>query len=52
MENINAFNLNDDLVQDNDYDGVGDLDMGLIKDSRPMVDSIQHLTCHLFLKAL
>jgi hypothetical protein len=52
MASIYAFNLNDDLLQDNDYDGVGDLDMGLVKDSRPMIDSIQHLTCHLFLKAL
>lgn len=32
MENINAFNLNDDLVQDNDYDGVGDLDQLRIQD--------------------
>ncbi len=50
MAKIDAVNLNDDLLQDRDQDGVGDLEMGLIKDSRSMANSISTPNAPLLLK--
>jgi hypothetical protein len=43
MVNIETFNVDEDLMQDFDYDGVDDLAMGLTKDSSLLVNSISTL---------
>jgi len=43
MVNIETFNVDEDLMQDFDYDGVDDLAMGLTKDSKLLVNSISTL---------
>jgi hypothetical protein len=43
MVSIETFNVDEDLMQDFDYDGVDDLAMGLTKDSRLLVNSISAL---------
>jgi hypothetical protein len=43
MVNIETFNVDEDLMQDFDCDGVDDLAMGLTKDSKLLVNSISTL---------
>jgi hypothetical protein len=43
MVNIEIFNVDEDLMQDFDYDGVDDLAMGLTKDAKLLVNSISTL---------
>jgi hypothetical protein len=43
MVNIETFNVDENLMQDFDYDGVDDLAMGLTKDSRLLDNSISTL---------
>ncbi len=40
MAKIEVFNLNDGLLQNYDYNGIGNLEMGLVHNLGPMVNSI------------
>lgn len=40
MANIEVFNLNDGLLQNYDYNGIGNLEMGLVHNLGSMVNSI------------
>jgi hypothetical protein len=43
MAKIETFNLNENLLIDYDYDGLGDMEMGSFEDIGPMVGSISTL---------